>query len=142
MSEVDTPTGFGVRGRFPPQALCRNASGGQSGLRTDDRCAALQAPTLSAMEELTDITSNSISGKDKIIASRAVDAIKDFVLEYLAVKGRAPDVLFAIAIARPQSPVLPINLIQHFVNKLLTVCQKALACIEGKRDYGKTASGP
>jgi hypothetical protein len=55
------------------------------------RCAALQAPTLAAMEELTDITSNSISGKDKIIASRAVDALKDFALEYLAMKpGAAP----------------------------------------------------
>ncbi len=48
-----------------------------------------QAPTIAAMEELTDITSNSISGKDKIIASRAVDAIKDFVIEYMAVKSRA-----------------------------------------------------
>ncbi len=56
------------------------------------RVAASQAPTLAAMEELTDITSNSISGKDKIIASRAVDAIKDFVVEYLQVKGEAhPD---------------------------------------------------
>ncbi len=53
------------------------------------KVAASQAPTLAAMEELTDITSNSISGKDKIIASRAVDAIKDFVVEYLQVKGRA-----------------------------------------------------
>jgi hypothetical protein len=35
------------------------------------------------MEELTDLTSNSISGKDKIIASRAVDALKDFAVEYL-----------------------------------------------------------
>lgn len=51
-----------------------------------------QAPALDALEELTDITSNSISGKDKIIASRAVDAIKDFVVEYLALKDRAhPD---------------------------------------------------
>src|SRR5690349_4654967 len=50
------------------------------------RVAQAQLPALTAMEELTDITSNSISGKDKIIASRAVDAIKDFVLEYLAVK--------------------------------------------------------
>ena len=48
-----------------------------------------QGPALAALEELTDITSNSISGKDKIIASRAVDAIKDFVVGYLAVKGRA-----------------------------------------------------
>lgn len=48
--------------------------------------AAAQVRALDAMEELTDITSNSISGKDKIIASRAVDAIKDYVLEYLDAK--------------------------------------------------------
>jgi len=55
-----------------------------------------QAPALDALEELTDITSNSISGKDKIIASRAVDAIKDFVVEYLAIKGGAHDDWFKI----------------------------------------------
>lgn len=48
--------------------------------------AALQEASLKAMEELTDITSNSISGKDKIIASRAVDALKDYCLDYLEVK--------------------------------------------------------
>jgi hypothetical protein len=52
-------------------------------------CFEAQATTLNAMEELTDITSNSISGKDKIIASGAVDALKDFALEYLKVKPRA-----------------------------------------------------
>ncbi|HEY0476033.1 MAG TPA: DUF2254 family protein [Kofleriaceae bacterium] len=55
-----------------------------------------QAPALSALEELTDITSNSISGKDKIIASRAVDAIRDFVVGYLAVKGSADPAWFRI----------------------------------------------
>lgn len=48
-----------------------------------------QAPALVALEEMTDITSNSISGKDKIIASRSVDAIKDYVITYLAIKNRA-----------------------------------------------------
>ena len=52
-------------------------------------CAQLQAETLHAMEELTDITSNSISGKDKIIASRAVDALKDLACEYVPQKGSA-----------------------------------------------------
>ena len=47
-----------------------------------------QAHAITALEELTDITSNSISGKDKIIASRAVDAIKDFVVDYLSIKHR------------------------------------------------------
>lgn len=48
--------------------------------------AAIQVRALAAMEELTDITSNSISGKDKIIASRAVDALKDYCEDYLSVK--------------------------------------------------------
>jgi predicted membrane protein DUF2254 len=55
-----------------------------------------QAPAIASLEELTDITSNSISGKDKIIASRAVDAIKDFVVRYLEVKNRAQDKWFKI----------------------------------------------
>jgi len=49
----------------------------------------LQARTLLSMEELTDIASASISGKDKIIASGAVDALKDFALGYLELKSSA-----------------------------------------------------
>jgi hypothetical protein len=64
--------------------------------RDPDAIALGQAPALAALEELTDITSNSISGKDKIIASRAVDAIKDFVVRYLDVKGRAHPAWFQI----------------------------------------------
>ncbi|WP_428264457.1 DUF2254 family protein [Haliangium sp.] len=64
--------------------------------RTAERCARLQAPSLTAMEELTDITSNSISGKDKIIASRAVDALRDLCLDYLAIKSKAPEAWFVI----------------------------------------------
>ena len=48
-----------------------------------------QVATLQSMEELTDITSNSISGKDKIIASSAVDALKDFSLAYIKQKPHA-----------------------------------------------------
>jgi len=55
-----------------------------------------QAATLTAMEELTDITSNSISGKDKIIASGAVDALKDFALDYVALKHGASPPWFLI----------------------------------------------
>jgi hypothetical protein len=61
-----------------------------------ERCFGAQAVTLSAMEELTDITSNSISGKDKIIASGAVDALKDLALEYLKVKPNANKSWFSI----------------------------------------------
>jgi hypothetical protein len=56
------------------------------------------------MEELTDITSNSISGKDKIIASAAVDALKDFSLEYLKKKPAASDVWFNIGSGIRQNP--------------------------------------
>jgi signal transduction histidine kinase len=59
-------------------------------------CADLQSITLSAMEELTDITSNSISGKDKIIASRAVDALKDYCLDYLEIKHKVDGAWFTI----------------------------------------------
>ncbi len=55
-----------------------------------------QAPALAALEEMTDITSNSISGKDKIIASRSVDAIKDLVIRYLGVKHSADPSWFQI----------------------------------------------
>jgi hypothetical protein len=64
--------------------------------RDPDAIVHGQVPALAALEELTDITSNSISGKDKIIASRAVDAIKDFVTGYLAIKDRADPRWFQI----------------------------------------------
>ncbi len=67
-------------------------------------CAKAQADTLSSMEELTDITSNSISGKDKIIASGAVDALKDFAVAYIPVKPNASDVWFQIGPGIRQNP--------------------------------------
>jgi hypothetical protein len=73
----------------------RTASHG-SALSDAKQSASAQAETLSAMEELTDITSNSISGKDKIIASGAVDALKDFAVEYLAFKEKAAGVWFSV----------------------------------------------
>lgn len=63
-----------------------------------------QGLALGAMEELTDITSNSISGKDKIIASRAVDALKDFAVEYLSYKPRATEGWFTIGEAIRENP--------------------------------------
>jgi hypothetical protein len=65
---------------------------------------ARQAETLGAMEELTDITSNSISGKDKIIASRAVDALKDFALEYVTIKKTACEPWFRIGPGIRENP--------------------------------------
>ncbi len=69
-----------------------------------ERGQEMQVDTVSAMEELTDITSNSISGKDKIIASQAVDALKDFVLEYLTVKDEASDAWFRLGKAVRNNP--------------------------------------
>jgi hypothetical protein len=69
-----------------------------------DTIAQAQADTLFAMEELTDITSNSISGKDKIIASGAVDALKDFALEYQKVKSRASEGWFRIGPGIRENP--------------------------------------
>jgi hypothetical protein len=70
----------------------------------EPNCAAAQAETLFAMEELTDITSNSISGKDKIIASGAVDALKDFALEYQKSKARAGEQWFRIGPGIRENP--------------------------------------
>jgi hypothetical protein len=81
-------------GRIEHEAASDVASAAAS--RDPRFIAEAQGPAISALEELTDITSNSISGKDKIIASRAVDAIKDFVVGYLAVKGRAQQHWFQI----------------------------------------------
>ncbi len=75
-----------------------------AGDRDRHRAALAQAQILSAMEELTDITSNSISGKDKIIASGAVDALKDFSLAYLANKPLATDGWFGIGAQIRQNP--------------------------------------
>jgi hypothetical protein len=66
--------------------------------------AAAQLNILGALEELTDITNNSISGKDKIIASAAVDALKDLGLEYSACKRQASDAWFRIGDACRMHP--------------------------------------
>ncbi|MEQ1490116.1 MAG: DUF2254 family protein [Terricaulis sp.] len=55
-----------------------------------------QAQIIDALEELTDITSNSISGKDKIIASAAVDALRDMAIEYIRVKPQAAPIWFTV----------------------------------------------
>jgi len=69
-----------------------------------DACAEAQAEALFAMEELTDITSNSISGKDKIIASGAVDALKDFALEYQKSKAHGSEAWFRIGPGIRENP--------------------------------------
>ncbi len=65
---------------------------------------ARQAETLATMAELTDIATNSVSGKDKIIASRAVDALKDFACEYLDQKSKLPAQWFRIGRSLGENP--------------------------------------
>lgn len=72
--------------------------------REEGEVAQLQSATLMGMEELTDITSNSISGKDKIIASGAVDALKDFAISYVRLKKRASDAWFALGAGLVENP--------------------------------------
>lgn len=50
------------------------------------RVDAIQGRVLTQMEEIADIANNSIDGRDKIVAGRAVDALRDFLLDYLATK--------------------------------------------------------
>jgi hypothetical protein len=94
-----------------PQNLVRHIR--QDAIRTADKgaqeqdrdvCYAAQAESLFALEELTDIANNSISGKDKIIASAAVDALKDFAVEYLKVKPHASEAWFSIGPQIRQNP--------------------------------------
>lgn len=63
-----------------------------------------QAEVLSGMEQLTDIVINSVSSKDKIIATAGVDALKDFAVEYLGRKTAAPAAWFAMGPGIAQNP--------------------------------------
>ena len=94
-----------------PQNLVRHIR--EEAIRVADRgaheqdretCYASQAETLFALEELTDIANNSISGKDKIIASAATDALKDLAIEYLKVKPDASEAWFSIGPQIRQNP--------------------------------------
>lgn len=60
------------------------------------QCANAQAEALFAIKELTDIANNSISGRDKIIASASVDALKDVALGCIEIKPQASPHWFAI----------------------------------------------
>lgn len=73
------------------------AAATRGALRQDEaQCAAAQADTLFALKELTDIANNSISGRDKIIASASVDALKDVALGCIEIKSQASDRWFSI----------------------------------------------
>jgi hypothetical protein len=70
----------------------------ERGLSTEvrDQRDEAQAASLAGLEQLTDITINSVSGKDKIIATAGVDALKDLAVGYLKQKRTGNASWFAI----------------------------------------------
>lgn len=89
--------------RIRSDALKQVEQGAHS--RQRERLDESQGSIVAAMEELNDISSNSISGKDKIIASRAVDALKDFAVEYtLNKKSSLPDEWFQLGTLIRENP--------------------------------------
>lgn len=83
-----------IIGRIRKQAV----AAAQAGIKTEaeDELADAQAASLAGMEQLTDITINSISGKDKIIATAGVDALKDLAVRYLEIKKDGRPAWFAV----------------------------------------------
>ena len=63
-----------------------------------------QARSLALTEQLTDIAINSISQKDKIIATASVDAIRDLTVAYLAGKPAAGDGWYRITPTIERNP--------------------------------------
>lgn len=61
---------------------------GQSGLASTSSAEVerLHGRLLGTLEEITDIANNSIDGRDRIIASDAVDAMRDFLIDYIQAK--------------------------------------------------------
>ncbi len=66
--------------------------------------AAMQLATLVALEELTDVASHCINGRDKLTATSAVDALRDFALAYLPLKPEARPAWFRLAPALRKNP--------------------------------------
>jgi hypothetical protein len=88
--------------RIRKEALSMVHVGATNASRT--RCESAQAQVVASMEELTDLSSNSISGKDKIIASRAVDALKDFAVDYVSFKSQASETWFELGAGIRENP--------------------------------------
>jgi len=71
-----------VVNRLQEQSFSDAVDDGSRAGSIDDR----QGHVLEGIEQLADITVNSISNKDRIIASRSVDALKDLTTNYMAQK--------------------------------------------------------
>jgi hypothetical protein len=89
-----------IVGRLQEQAVA-------SALSSDHRpggITARQARALTGVEQLSDIAVNASSQKDKAMASRAVDAIKDLALGYLARKRELGEDWFHVTPRIRQNP--------------------------------------
>lgn len=69
-----------------------------------DTLGERQCDALDAITELTDIASHSVAARDKVIASRAIDAMRDFIRDYLALKDSLPPRWFAIGTNLRRNP--------------------------------------
>jgi hypothetical protein len=78
----------------------RRGAASQAGVEVEQA----QERLILAVEELTDIVSSSLSNKDKVIASRAVDALKDLTIGYLAFKPGAGPGWFEVTGALSKNP--------------------------------------
>lgn len=63
-----------------------------------------QAQVLEGVEQLADVALNTIQNKDKIIASRSVDALRELCVEYLVSKKDLPEAWFTIGVKIAANP--------------------------------------
>ncbi len=93
----------------PENIIARIRKDAQAAARSGAKAAQTalddaQRSALAGMEQLTDITINSISGKDKIIATAGVDALKDFAVRYLELKKESTPAWFAVGRGIRENP--------------------------------------
>jgi predicted membrane protein DUF2254 len=81
-----------------------NATRGTGAEGDDGRSPNMQVATIISLEELTDVASNCINGRDKLTASSAVDALRDFGLAYLDLKTGAMPGWFRLTPALRKNP--------------------------------------
>jgi hypothetical protein len=103
----------------------------RQGLDADSEAEAdrLQGTVLGRMEEITDIANNSIEGRDKIIAARAIDALCAFVVDYIDTKPHADRPWYRIGRelrANPDFVGMDKELIEEVENRQLWVEWKTM----------------
>ena len=74
--------------------------------RDRDDLDVRQASCVAGLEHLSDIAVNTPAQKDKIIATGAVTALREFAVKYLKEKSDLPAEWFALGLAHPRQPRL------------------------------------